>query len=58
MNTLIRWTVGIFCAGLGAIPALITSRPILDVLVTYAWCVAGALVAVTILWIATLGIRR
>ena len=58
MNTLVRWLIGAFCAGLGALPALITSRPAFEVLTTYAWCVGVAAVAVTVLWIATLGIRR
>lgn len=58
MNTLVRWLVGVVWAGWGVVPALFSARPAADLLGTYAWCLAVAVAAVTVLWIATLAFRR
>lgn len=60
MNSVSRWLIGIGVAGagFGAFPALASTRPILDSIVSYVACLAVAAAVVALLWISTLGIRR
>lgn len=58
MSAFLRWALGILCALIGSIAALILARSLVETIVLYGVVFGVGIVGVAILWIATLGARR